>query len=109
MPPPCSGSAALDDERHNSSPIPPCMEGFDLDARPSAFGLCPLCRRGEAGSEHLGVWCPAVVAAWITSAAQAPSAPSFLAWAEPSQTLGLPPRSSIKPCSSPALSWGAPP
>eukprot|EP00972_Heterocapsa_arctica_P081032 11941216-Heterocapsa_arctica.AAC.1 len=43
------------------------MAGFDWDANHSAFGVCPLCRRGEAGSEHLGVWCRAVVAAWVLS------------------------------------------
>eukprot|EP00972_Heterocapsa_arctica_P050763 7461658-Heterocapsa_arctica.AAC.1 len=43
------------------------MEGFDWDANDSAFGACPLCRRGEAGSEHLGVWCRAAAAAWAIS------------------------------------------
>ena len=28
------------------------------------WGTCPLCGRGEAGAEHLIIWCPAVVMAW---------------------------------------------
>ena len=30
----------------------------------SGYGACPLCGHGEAGSEHLWTWCPAVALAW---------------------------------------------
>ena len=33
-------------------------------AQLSQFGACPLCGTGEAGSEHLWMWCPAVALAW---------------------------------------------
>ena len=35
-----------------------------LPAGPGAFPACPLCGLGEAGGEHLLIWCPAVAAAW---------------------------------------------
>ena len=34
------------------------------DWGPSLYGACPLCGRGEAGAEHLLLWCPAVALAW---------------------------------------------
>eukprot|EP00969_Alexandrium_andersonii_P012680 552702-Alexandrium_andersonii.AAC.1 len=37
---------------------------------------CPLCGWGEASSQHLLVWCPAVVAAWRSLAG--PAAPPLL-------------------------------
>eukprot|EP00974_Lingulodinium_polyedra_P077431 7496978-Lingulodinium_polyedra.AAC.1 len=30
------------------------------------YDTCPLCGLGEAGSERLVLWCPAVQAAWET-------------------------------------------
>ena len=30
----------------------------------SRYGQCPLCSLGEAGAEHLLLWCPAVALAW---------------------------------------------
>ena len=34
----------------------------------SRFGACPLCGLGEAGAEHLWMWCPAVAMAWDAAA-----------------------------------------
>ena len=37
----------------------------DVDVWPdSMWGTCPLCGRGEAGAEHLIIWCPGVGMAW---------------------------------------------
>ena len=44
-----------------------CEERGDLrhaTARPSRHGACPLCGMGEAGAEHLWLWCPAAELAW---------------------------------------------
>eukprot|EP00972_Heterocapsa_arctica_P109013 16055485-Heterocapsa_arctica.AAC.1 len=30
----------------------------------TSFLCCPLCGHGEAGSQHLCIWCPAVAYAW---------------------------------------------
>eukprot|EP00972_Heterocapsa_arctica_P085134 12544200-Heterocapsa_arctica.AAC.1 len=30
----------------------------------TSFLACPLCGHGEAGSQHLCIWCPAVAYAW---------------------------------------------
>jgi hypothetical protein len=35
-----------------------------FDTRPSYFGACPLCGRGEAGAEHIWQWCTAAVLTW---------------------------------------------
>jgi hypothetical protein len=42
------------------------MRFFNWCKHPSAFGDCPLCSQGEAGGEHLGIWCPAVASTWET-------------------------------------------
>ena len=58
-----------------------------VDWARSLFGCCPLCGLGEAGSEHLLGWCPAVALAWLES--RPDSAPNTLlealhsgAWAD---------------------------
>ena len=38
----------------------------------SAFSACPLCGRGEAGSEHLCYWCPAVALGWTLAFPEVP-------------------------------------
>ena len=38
---------------------------LDADWGASAWGCCPLCGLGEAGSEHLLCWCPAVALSWL--------------------------------------------
>lgn len=40
-------------------------DGAEYDWGSSPFGPCPLCGCGEASSEHILRWCPAVAAAWI--------------------------------------------
>ena len=30
----------------------------------SMWGTCPLCGHGEAGAEHLIIWCPGIAMAW---------------------------------------------
>ena len=44
---------------------PPCMADGAWKATTSFYGACSLCSRGEHGSEHLAIWCPAVAAAWL--------------------------------------------
>lgn len=39
-------------------------DGTGYDWGPSPYGPCPLCGCGEAGSQHILRWCPAVATAW---------------------------------------------
>ena len=41
----------------------------------SRYGQCPLCSLGEAGAEHLLLWCPAVALAWNAWGRLAAAAP----------------------------------
>ena len=48
---------------HGNSRAPPAPDLTDHAARHDLASPCPLCGFGEAGSEHLLQWCPAVQAA----------------------------------------------
>ena len=49
---------------HDLPEEPPGSCGITWHDCPPAFLPCPLCGFGEASSEHLCIWCPAVAYAW---------------------------------------------
>eukprot|EP00972_Heterocapsa_arctica_P022059 3243703-Heterocapsa_arctica.AAC.1 len=40
------------------------MESTNWHLTSSPYAICPLCGLGEASSQHLCLWCPAVGMAW---------------------------------------------
>ena len=54
----------LDDAALAAPPSPEKLQDSTWVHTASAYSACPLCGRGEAGSEHLCHWCPAVALAW---------------------------------------------
>eukprot|EP00972_Heterocapsa_arctica_P088685 13076407-Heterocapsa_arctica.AAC.1 len=43
---------------------PPSMKTASWHLASSPYSACPLCGLGEASSQHLCLWCPAVGMAW---------------------------------------------
>jgi hypothetical protein len=58
------GASPASQVEQGCQPEPDATRPIDWHVQRSPFGACPLCGLGEAGSEHLCVWCPAVACAW---------------------------------------------
>ena len=69
-----AGDSELGEAIRATPAAPLCMADGAWKATASFYGACPLCSRGEHGSEHLAIWRPAVAAAWLrVGASHAPN------------------------------------
>ena len=61
----------IKDSRAPETRIPDALDRTEWHMSQSPYLTCPLCGMGEASSQHLAIWCPAVGIAWKVIAPRA--------------------------------------